>query len=154
MAAEFCGFYPSILPIIMIDLTFPVVYTNSRHRCGLATLRDAFEQWFEANFKGEHGYSIKESEIYWIGKLGPSDGTVDVGSHSALSAGLRQGGNEGWIVEVSACMKLTKGIAFVPIYCAKVWSPTAGCDLASAILQASWDAFEPAPQSATIGALS
>jgi hypothetical protein len=61
-----------------------------------------------------------------------------------LSVGLRQGTNEGWIVTISACLKIKgAGSAYLPIYLVKVWSPEAAGLLSSAILRASWDAFQP-----------
>ena len=125
-------------------LQFPTVTTSKHHLASLASLRLALEDWHHRSFKDEHGYSIEGNEIYWLERTGPVDGTVSVGVNPGLSVGLRQGANEGWIVTISACLKIKgAGSAYLPIYLVKVWSPEAAGMLSSAILRASWDAFQP-----------
>lgn len=131
-------------------LQFPTVTTNKHHLASLASLRLALEDWHHRSFKDEHGYSIEGNEIYWLERTGPADGIVNVGINPGLSVGLRQGNNEGWIVTISACLKLKpfksqsgSVSAYLPIYLVKVWTPEAAGLLSSAILRGSWDAFQP-----------
>ena len=124
-------------------LQFPTVTTNKYHLASLASLRLALEDWHHRSFKDDHGYSIEGHEIYWLEHTGPADGTVSVGVNPGLSVGLRQGTSEGWIVTISACLKIKgSGSAYLPIYLVKVWTPEAAGLLSSAILRASWDAFQ------------
>lgn len=134
--------------------TRPAMPTVSVHprswRGDLRATREALLSWFETVCRTQYGYGLDGHEIYWLSAVGPADGLVHAGDDPALSVGLRHGGNEGWILTISANVKLShqggKGCAYLPILRAKVWSPDAGCHIGAAVMRAALDAFQPAKE--------
>jgi hypothetical protein len=127
----------------MLILEFPAVLTSSHHIANLASLRASFDQWFENNFKNEHGLTVDNHEIYWLSKTGPNDGKVDLNFHPGIAVAVRQGGNEGYILTICAHIKEGRQSSYIPIYLAKLWSPIAATLLASKIMLAMLDTFQP-----------
>jgi len=123
----------------MISLCFPELSINrAANVVALPELRAAIEQWLRSNFHTDHGLYINGSEIYWFSSIATNLTQAYTACGPLLMAGVRSGSNEGYIVEIAACFK-TKGlVSYVPIYAAKVWTPSAGADLCAAIVNATW----------------
>lgn len=132
----------------------PTVYLHPRTwRGSLADTRQALDQWFETTCRTDLGLRLGPHEIYWLSYIGPTDGLVDASSDCPpLAVGLKPGDNEGWILMISANVKESHsggvGSTLVPIALAKVWTATAGCALAVALMEAALGAFQPDPRQA------
>lgn len=132
-------------PAVHLLPSLPTINVNQRWAAALTDVRVSLLDWFDQNLKAEYGYEIGGNEIYWLSSIGPSNGTVMTGSDAALAVALRHGSSEGWILSISANLRLEKGgTAYLPIYQAKVWTVEAGCALGAAVMAAAVDAFQPA----------
>jgi hypothetical protein len=132
-------------PAVLLRPSLPTINVNQHWAAALADVRASLLGWFDQNLKAEYGYEIDGNEIYWLSSIGPSNGSVMAGHDPALAVALRHGSSEGWILSISANLKLFQGgAAYLPIYQAKVWTVEAGCLLGAAVMAAAVDAFQPA----------